>query len=101
MLICVTHMAVMGAVSAMAEDSGVAAFRVQTVRAFYATDSCVMICRRMLSSGAYLPAEGEELSLEHATATYVDVPPADADGQLVIEGRSGQAIRRVKVLLTR
>ncbi len=98
-IIVVTHLAVMGAVTSLADDSQVAAFRVETTRAFYATDSAAMICRKMLSSGVYTPVTGETLAVGTSTVTYLDVPPKDAEGTLVLEGRNGSAVRRVKASL--
>lgn len=100
-LICITHVAVMGSVSALTEDTSLAAFRVETVRAFYASDSAANISRRLLSSDLYNPAAGTTLSFGHSTATYVQAPPAGQEGEVVIKGVSGLATRRVKVLLTR
>ncbi|MBX3391652.1 MAG: hypothetical protein KF787_03290 [Phycisphaeraceae bacterium] len=100
MMIGATHLAVMGSVASMADDAHAAALRVETARAFYAADGCVMACRRMIVGGLALPSAGDTVSFERATGTYLDVPPDDGEGELVIEGRSGTALRRVRVMLS-
>ncbi|GMV27448.1 MAG: hypothetical protein AMXMBFR58_34790 [Phycisphaerae bacterium] len=100
-VIAALHLAVMGTLQSSTDDAQTAAFRIETTRAFYATDSCVMVCRRLLSSEVWTPAEGDEIDFGNATASYVDVPAEGEEGNLVIEGRSGDATRRVRALLTR
>lgn len=100
MMIGAAHLAVMGSVASMADDAHAAALRVETVRAFYAADGCVMASRRMLSGGLALPEKGSTVQFERATGVYMDVPPDDGEGELVIEGRSGTAVRRVRAVLS-
>ncbi len=100
-MLCAVHMAVMGSVSAMVDDASIAAFRIETVRAFYATDSACTVIRPLLSTDAFRPIPGDTIPFHRSTAQFVRVPSPGEDGELVIEGRSGSAVRRVKVLLTR
>lgn len=100
-VICATHMAVMGSVAAMVDDASIAAFRIETIRAFYATDSACAVIRPLLSSDSYRPAAGDTIPLGRAAARFIKVPAPGEEGELVVEGASGSAVRRVKVLLTR
>ncbi|MCC6427275.1 MAG: hypothetical protein IT435_10700 [Phycisphaerales bacterium] len=99
-IIAAAHLAVMGAIAPSPDDAQIAAFRVETSRAFYATDSCAMVCRKMLSSGVYTPKTGDTLTVGSSTASYLNVPPGDEDGDVIIEGRNGSAVRRIKVTLS-
>ncbi|MEM9065659.1 MAG: hypothetical protein AAGB51_09245 [Planctomycetota bacterium] len=74
------------------------ALRVETVRAFFAAESGADAVLVLLNAGSSLPDAGTVTSLGLSEIEFIELP-AGASGDVVIEGRSGFAARRVGVTL--
>ena len=93
------NLAVIGAISASGEDASIGAMRVSTVRAFYAAGSGVRIAVRELMIDETTPVTGVFTLPGGDTVEIVDPfdAPPGLPGACAVEGRSGQARRRLEV----
>lgn len=93
------NLAVIGAVRSTADDSYVGSLRVETTRAFYAAESAARVAVRCALDGEDYPSAGSSLTIGHATAHFVQMPPSGGAGDVVVLGLSGNAIRRISVTI--
>jgi len=94
-VLAVLGLVVAGAIRPVRHEADLATLRVETTRAFYASESGAVVLISAIARTAPMPAEGSELNLGGSRARFVQVP--DSDGVSVIEGRSGLAVRRVEL----
>lgn len=94
-LMSMATLLVVSSVRPAADDAYTAVLRVETARAFYAAESGLQILLRRASAGEALPEEGESLDLGSAAVRFVAVPTDT--GEVVIEGSSGAARRRIRI----
>lgn len=85
---------VVGMIRPLRDEAALAALRVETVRAYYAAQSGVAITRSGYAGASELPSEGDEVTLHGQTVVFVKVP--ESSGVVEIEGRSGDATRRIE-----
>ncbi len=95
-LLAIIHIVVIGSVSSGARESDVQTLRLETLRAFLAADSGVVVWIRMDAAGETIDA-GETVDIGTERMIYVSAPDAGEAGTVVIEGQSGRARRRVAV----
>lgn len=95
--LAVASLTVAAAVQAAGSDAQIAAFRVETTRAFFAAESGTAVVARLVADGKTLPTAGHTLSLPSASAVLTALPNPTTGGDLVVEGRSGDSLRRVRV----
>lgn len=93
----VLALVVAGTVQPLSQEADLAAVRVETARAFYAAESGVNVVIGLIHAGAEPPAAGTQTNFGPQTVRFVEVP--DGAGDLVIEGSSGLATRRVRLTI--
>ena len=97
-LIVLVNTAVLASLGGGADDSMAAAMRIETARAFYAADAGTFVVLKALSGGSAVPAAGTVISLPNASVSIVSAPASGA-GDVVIQGASGLAARRVQITI--
>ena len=85
---------VAGAVRPVRDEADLATLRVETTRAFYASESGAMILMNAVLGNTTMPTEGDSISLSGQTIRFVQIP--DAQGIMIVEGLSGDARRRIE-----
>ena len=85
---------VSGSVRPVRDEADLATLRVETSRAFYAAESGGVVLMNAVLGRATMPADGDEVSLNDQVVVFVQIP--DAQGVAIVEGRSGDARRRVE-----
>lgn len=97
LIVMVLGLAVAGSVRPLAQESDLAALRVETARAFYAAESGVLL--HLAASNAGLPglSPGDAASL--GVASFERLGPDGPGEELIVEGQSGSASRRITVTL--
>lgn len=96
-VLSVLGLVVAGSVQPLSEEAGLAAVRVETTRAFFAAESGVFVVIGLVNAGHDPPGTGDETRIGSQTIRYVQVP--EDSGDLVIEGASGLATRRVQLTI--
>lgn len=91
----VLALVVAGAIRPVRDEAELATLRVETTRAFYAAESGAFIVMNAVMGNIEMPAEGSTLNLEGQRIEFVQVP--DTGPIAVIEGISGDAIRRIEL----
>lgn len=86
---------VAGAIRPVRDESELAALRVETTRAFYAAEGGAFIVMNAVMDRAEMPSEGSTLDLGGQDICFVQLPGSDPVA--VIEGSSGNAIRRIEL----
>lgn len=86
---------VAGAIRPVRDESELAALRVETTRAFYAAEGGAFIVMNAVMDRAEMPSEGSTLDLGGQDIRFVQLPGSDPVA--VIEGSSGNAIRRIEL----
>jgi hypothetical protein len=99
LVLALINIVVIGTLAAGGDESEEALTRVESLRAFYASESGARVALRCLNSGLTPPAEGASFSLGTAQVRYAKVPTQAGPGTIVIEGVSGSAIRRTQVVI--
>ena len=94
-VMAILALVVAGAVRPVRDEAELARLRVETVRAYYAAESGGVILMNALMGNVELPEEGDSLSLGLQTLEFVQLP--DEDPVAVVEGRSGDATRRIEL----
>lgn len=97
LVLVMINIVVIGTIAAGGEESEDALMRVESARAFYASESGARVALRCLNAGLTPPSAGTSLSLGTATVRYSQVPSSSGPGTVIIEGVSGSAIRRTRV----
>ncbi len=99
LVLVMINIVVISTLAAGSDESEDALLRVDSARAFYASEAGARVALRCLNGGLTPPKAGDELSLGTAKVRYTQVPAAAGSGTLVIEGVSGSAIRRTRVVV--
>lgn len=98
-VLALINVVVIGTIAAGSEESEDAISRVESTRAFYASESGTRVALRCLSAGLAPPASGSTTSIGPAKVRYVLVPSETGSGTIVVEGVSGSAVRRTRVVI--
>lgn len=85
---------VAGAVRPVRDESDLATLRVETTRAFYASESGAIIIMNAVIGNTPMPTDGDSLVQSSQTIIFVQTP--DENGVAIVEGLSGSARRRVE-----
>ncbi|MBL4697200.1 MAG: hypothetical protein JKX70_00050 [Phycisphaerales bacterium] len=85
---------VAGAIRPVRDEANLATLRVETTRAFYASESGAIIVMNGVLGRATLPSDGDSITLNGQTILFVQAP--NAQGIAIIEGISGEARRRIE-----
>jgi Tfp pilus assembly protein PilX len=93
LVVMVLGLAVAGAIQPLSQESDLASLRVETVRAFYAAESGVVVHLAALNAGTPAPESGHMTTLGTSSFSYIEA--GGPGGILTVEGRSGSAKRRV------
>ncbi|RMH28538.1 MAG: hypothetical protein D6692_05100 [Planctomycetota bacterium] len=94
-VLAVMSLVLLGTIRPVRQETGVALLRVQTVRAFYAAESGVVVVIGGLGAGLELPDPGDSLSFSEQSVTFEAVP--DGPGVIAVTGKSGGARRRISL----
>lgn len=94
-VLAVLNIAIIGGVAASASDAQVGLLRVETSRAFYAAEGGATIVVKGLLGDITPPTDGSTLTLDGSEIEFVQVP--SSAGEIVVEGRSGFARRRLSI----
>lgn len=93
------NLVIVGSLAASAEESRVGAFRVDSVRAFYAAESGSMIAARLLGAAVELPELNTPVAVGAASFTLIEAPQPNTAGTVRIVGRAGDASRRIRLTI--
>lgn len=91
----ILSLVVAGSIRPVRDESELAALRIETTRAFYAAESGAFIVMNAVMGSIDMPDEGTALNLGGQRIKFVQVP--DASSIAVIEGSSGDAVRRIEL----
>ncbi len=86
---------VAGSIRPVRNESEIAMLRVETTRAFYAAESGAFIIMNAVMGNADMPEVGSTIHLNGQTVQFVQLPDEDSDA--IVEGASGDAIRRIQL----
>lgn len=92
-VLALINVALISGALASADDAHTGVLRVETVRAFYAAESGGLIAAKGLMGDTSVPAEGSSITLGSQSIHFVEV--RESSGEVVVEGRSGSARRRL------
>ena len=92
-VVAVLGLAVVGSIGPLAQEADLATLRVETVRAFYAAESGVVVAIGTVNAGLDAPEQGSTIIIGPQSTTFVTIP--EGVGEMNIEGASGMALRRV------
>ncbi len=96
-VMAVLGLVVAGSVQPLTQEADLAALRVETTRAFYAADSGATVILGLVNAGLAMPEAGDETRIGLQTVRYVRT--TDGVGEVVVEGASGLATRRIELRL--
>jgi len=100
-LLGVTNLIVTGVIAASGDDSFIAKLRLDSIRSEYAAESAIVAALKQFQVDSSAPLTGEIAFPWGASATIID--PLDAapaaPGEVIVEGASGQAIKRMSVTI--
>jgi Tfp pilus assembly protein PilX len=99
-MLAAINLAVLGSVSASADEAKIGALRAETARAFYAAESGARVVLKCSNQGLTPPAASSTLVLGPATITYISLPAAGAAGDAMIKADDGTTTRRLKVTVS-
>ncbi len=88
---------VVGTVRPLRDEATLTTMRVETVRAFYAAESGMMVVIQGYMGAAAMPIDGSEITINGQVVEFMQIP--DIDGTAIIHGKSGHAIRRIELEL--
>ena len=94
-VMAILALVVAGAVRPVRDETELARLRVETTRAYFAAESGGIIVMNAMMGNIDMPEEGTEFSLSGQTIEFVQIP--DVDPVAVVEGRSGDAVRRIEL----
>lgn len=99
LMLVMVHLLVMGSLAPTRDEAQISTLRVETLRAFYAAESAAMLTLRSAIDGVDQSSQtGQIVQLAGATAHLLQWP-ADGHGVVMLEGRSGGAVRRLSIQL--
>lgn len=88
---------VAGVVRPLRDEASLTTMRVETLRAFYAAESGAYVVAQGYLGRCEMPVEGSGVTLSGESVVFTQVP--DASGVAVVEGLSGDACRRIELML--
>lgn len=101
MLLSVTNLIVTGVIAASGDDAYIGKLRLDAIRSEYAMESAIIASLKQVQTDPATPLTGTLTYPWNASATIID--PFDASplnpGELIVEGISGQARRRMSVTI--
>lgn len=95
-MLAIIHLVVIGSVISGARESDVQTLRLETLRAFLAADSGIVVWIRQDAAGQ-TPDSGVKVDIGTQRLVFVSSPDAGEAGTVIVEGQSGRARRRVAV----
>lgn len=98
LLLALTQVLIVSTISPSSSEGHALESRVLSARARYAAEAGVRIIIARLEAGEDPPAEGVEIDLGTAQVVFVRSPESGV-GEIVVEGKSGIARRRLSVLV--
>ncbi len=90
-------MVVAGVVRPLRDEASLAVMRVETLRAFYAAESGAFVVTQGYVGGCEMPTEGSEVEMLGQRVVFTQIP--DSGGVAVVEGESGDATRRIELVI--
>jgi len=96
-LLAVLSLATLSAVEAVGDDARLNAMRADSLRAFYAAESAVQAAMHRRERDPGNPLTGTITLPDGSEAVVLDPLEGGTDGLLVIEGRAGEARRRLTI----
>ncbi len=93
-VMAILSLVVAGAVRPVRDESDLASLRVETTRAFYASESGAIIIINAVHGNATMPNSGDSITLNGQAVLFLQIP--DNQGVVIVEGSSGDARRRVE-----
>lgn len=96
-VLAVLGLAIAGSIRPVAQETALAAMRVEGLRAHYAAESGAVILIGTRKAGLEPPSSGDEIVWPQQIIQFIDVP--SAGGWATLGGVSGFAQRRQSVLL--
>ena len=93
-LLLMLNILAFGTMDGARDDGGVAALRIETLRALYAAESGVTVVIGEMASGRDAPTPGTTIEIEGAT---VEIEEGAGEGEIRLQGRAGMGRRRIAV----
>lgn len=93
-VMAILALVVAGAVRPVRDESDLATLRVETTRAFYASESGAIIMMNAALGKTPMPLAGDIVTIDGQSILFVQIP--NEQGIAIIEGRSGDASRRIE-----
>lgn len=100
-LLSVTNLIVTGVIAASGDDSYIAKLRLDSIRSEYAAESAIIAALKQFQVDSSAPLTGEIEFPWGASATIINplgAAPAEP-GEVIVEGASGQAVKRMSVTI--
>ncbi len=96
-LLAAANIVVIGTLSGSAADASIASFRVDSVRACYATESGAIAVVKTTQLSSTRPTVGTTYTVGNGTFVVTAMPAVSATGSVNVTGVSGSATRRMRV----
>jgi len=93
-VMAIMGLVVAGAVRPVRDEADLATLRVETTRAFYASESGAVIMMNAVLGNTPMPLAGASITLNGQIILFVQIP--NAQGIAIVEGMSGDAVRRIQ-----
>lgn len=93
-VMAILALVVAGAVRPVRDESDLATLRVETSRAFYASESGAIILMNAVLGNISMPISGSSITIDGQTIEFIQIP--DDQGIAIVEGSSGDARRRIE-----
>ncbi len=98
-MLALLQLTVISSVRGTTDDTDEVVLRIQTLRAFYASESGALIALAEDLRGNTPPGTGDTLELPNAAATFLETPWDDGNDTLEVEGQADIARRRIRISL--
>ena len=96
-LLAAANIVVIGTLSGSAADASIASFRVDSVRAGYATESGAIAVVKTTQLSSTRPTVGTAYTVGNGSFVVTAMPAVGVAGNVNVTGTSGVATRRVRV----
>lgn len=93
-VMAILGLVVAGSVRPVRDEADLATMRIETTRAFYASESGAIIMMNAVLGKTTMPSAGDTIDIDGQQILIVQIP--DAQGVVIVEGRSGEAKRRIE-----
>lgn len=94
-VMAILALVVAGSIRPVRDEAELATLRVETTRAFYTAESGAFVVMQGVLGNGTMPTEGSTLDLNGQTVVFIQIP--DETSIAVIEGISGDAVRRIEL----